>query len=81
MLGYHFNRLLQRHGSPVLILDLTKRKESRVHESTLGPKFKKQVDQLNLTFLPCFRLDYRSLDMAYLNKQSVHALSNTLQWL
>ena len=66
--GQHFNRLLQRHGSPILILDLTKRRESRMHESTLGPRFKRAVDQLNMTMLPCFRLDYRRLDMAYLNK-------------
>uniref|UniRef100_A0A2P2I588 Polyphosphoinositide phosphatase-like n=2 Tax=Hirondellea gigas TaxID=1518452 RepID=A0A2P2I588_9CRUS len=66
--GHHFNRLLKRHGSPILILDLTKRRESRMHESCLGPYFKQQLDQLNLTMLPCFRLDYRRLDMAYLNK-------------
>lgn len=66
--GMHFNRLLKRHGAPILILDLTKRRETRLHESLLGPLFREHVDQLNLTMLPCFKLDYRRLDMAYLNK-------------
>ena len=66
--GKHFNRLLKRHGSPILTLDLTKAKDTRMHESSLGPLFREIIDQLNLTFPPAFKLDYRKLDMAHLNK-------------
>ncbi|KAF2363950.1 SAC domain [Trinorchestia longiramus] len=67
--GRHFNRLLKRHGSPILILDLTKRNETRNFESSLGPHFRQLVNQLNISALPYFALDYRSLDMAHLNKR------------
>ncbi|CAC5356847.1 FIG4 [Mytilus coruscus] len=67
--GHHFNQLLHRYGSPVIILNLVKKREKRRHESILSEEYKDVVDYLN-QFLPedqCMR--YVDFDMAYFSKR------------
>ncbi|XP_071138018.1 polyphosphoinositide phosphatase-like isoform X1 [Mytilus edulis] len=67
--GHHFNQLLHRYGSPVIILNLVKKREKRRHESILSEEYKDVVEYLN-QFLPedqCMR--YVDFDMAYFSKR------------
>ncbi|XP_063610918.1 polyphosphoinositide phosphatase-like [Penaeus indicus] len=67
--GKHFNELLRRFGSPIVILNLVKRRERRPHESILNTEYCRLIDQLNITLPPQFRLQYVAVDMARINKQ------------
>lgn len=64
----HFNDLLHRYGSPVVVLNLIKQKEKKPHESILNEMLNKSVSYLN-QFLPqqhIIRL--MAFDMARCNK-------------
>lgn len=64
----HFNNLLKRYGTPIVVLNLIKQKEKKIHESTLNYMLNRSVDYLN-QFLPqqhIIRLI--SFDMARCNK-------------
>ncbi|GBP83844.1 Polyphosphoinositide phosphatase [Eumeta japonica] len=64
----HFNNLLQRYGSPVMILNLVKKREKKKHESLLTEEISKAVKYLN-QFLPTeYAIQYFHLDMARMNK-------------
>ncbi|EFN85512.1 SAC domain-containing protein 3 [Harpegnathos saltator] len=49
--GAHFNKLLRRYGSPIIILNLVKKREKKKHESTLSEELSMAVKYLN-QFLP-----------------------------
>jgi hypothetical protein len=49
--GMHFEKLLFHHGSPIIILNLVKKKEKRKHESILTEEITSNVKYLN-QFLP-----------------------------
>lgn len=49
--GKHFEKLLFHHGSPIIILNLVKKKEKRRHESILTEEITSNVKYLN-QFLP-----------------------------
>jgi hypothetical protein len=40
--GKHFNELLERYGSPVVVINLVKKRETRRHETLLSEEFTKQ---------------------------------------
>lgn len=64
----HFDDLLHRYGSPIVVLNLVKQKEKKPHESILNDMLNKSVCYLN-QFLPqqhIIRLN--SFDMARWNK-------------
>jgi len=66
--GKHFNELLERHGSPVVVINLVKKRERRKHESLLSEEFTKQISYLN-QFLPeDHKIHYIHFDMARCNK-------------
>ncbi|KAK4293153.1 hypothetical protein Pmani_034130 [Petrolisthes manimaculis] len=67
--GKHFNELLHRFGSPVVVLNLVKRREQRPHESILSTEYANLVAQLNITLPPRHRIQYLAFDMARINKQ------------
>ena len=41
--GKHFNELLGRYGSPVVVINLVKKRETRRHETLLSEEFTKQA--------------------------------------
>lgn len=49
--GAHFNRLLKHYGSPIIILNLVKKREKKRHESILTDEILSSVKYLN-QFLP-----------------------------
>ncbi|ESO10569.1 hypothetical protein HELRODRAFT_72070 [Helobdella robusta] len=66
--GQHFNQLLGRFGSPVIVLDLVKKKEKKKHESLLSDEFVVCIKYLN-QFLPVeHRIKYIGYDMARVSK-------------
>ncbi len=47
--GRHFNHLLEKYGSPVVVLNLVKKREmKRRHEALLGEEFAYQVGSISL---------------------------------
>lgn len=64
----HFNDLLKRYGTPIVVLNLIKKKEKKVHESVLSNMLKNSVDYLN-QFLPSQHvIRLIAFDMARSNK-------------
>ncbi|CAL1527176.1 unnamed protein product [Lymnaea stagnalis] len=67
--GMHFNQLLCRYGSPIIVLNLVKTRENKRHESILSEDFIKAIDYLN-QFLPAeHAIQYIGFDMARVNKR------------
>ncbi|KAK7074202.1 phosphatidylinositol-3,5-bisphosphate 5-phosphatase [Halocaridina rubra] len=67
--GKHFNELLRRFGSPIIVLNLVKRRERRPHESILNTEYCRLIEQLNITLPPPHCIQYVAVDMARINKQ------------
>merc|ERR1719397_2459376 len=68
--GKHFNQLMSRYGSPVVVINLVKKREKRRHESILSEEFVSSINYLN-QFLPdLHRILYYHFDMARCNKRS-----------
>jgi len=67
--GKHFNKLLTQYGSPVVILDLVKKKEKyRKHESLLADYMHDTVSYLNTFLHEENHLHYTHFDMARCSK-------------
>ncbi|XP_015601524.1 polyphosphoinositide phosphatase isoform X2 [Cephus cinctus] len=66
--GAHFNQLLKRYGSPIIILNLVKKREKKKHESTLSEELSMAVKYLNQFLPPEHQVHYISFDMARMNK-------------
>ncbi|KAK9307836.1 hypothetical protein QLX08_001916 [Tetragonisca angustula] len=67
--GMHFNQLLRRYGSPIIILNLVKTCEKKKHESTLSEELCMAVKYLNQFLSPEHHIQYISFDMARMNKR------------
>ncbi|KAK0080798.1 hypothetical protein PV326_007984 [Microctonus aethiopoides] len=66
--GAHFNQLLKRYGSPIIILNLVKKREKKKHESILSDELNSAVKYLNQFLPPEHHIQYKSFDMARMNK-------------
>ncbi|CAG4985838.1 unnamed protein product [Colias eurytheme] len=64
----HFNNLMQRYGSPIMILNLVKKREKKKHESLLTEVISNAVKYLNQFLPPEHAIQYFHLDMARINK-------------
>ncbi|KYN43635.1 Polyphosphoinositide phosphatase [Trachymyrmex septentrionalis] len=67
--GAHFNQLLKRYGSPIIILNLVKKREKKKHESTLSEELSMAVKYLNQFLPPEYHIQYISFDMARMSKR------------
>lgn len=66
--GKHFNQLMKRYGSPIIILNLVKKREKKKHESILSEELDSAVEYLN-QFLPIdHHIQCVNFDMARVNK-------------
>lgn len=62
--GKHYNRLMNHFGSPIIVLNLVKKREKRRHESILTADMTTSINYLN-QFLPAHhRIRYYHFDMA-----------------
>ncbi|KZS16333.1 polyphosphoinositide phosphatase [Daphnia magna] len=64
----HFNQLLRRYGSPVIVLNLVKKREKKRHEGLLTEEYLKDITYLNQFLPPMHQIQYIGFDMARLNK-------------
>lgn len=64
----HFNQLLSRYGSPIIILNLVKIKEKKPHEQILSGLLKESVEYLNQFLPPQHAMLYKAWDMARVTK-------------
>lgn len=73
--GKHFNNLLYNYGSPVIVLNLVKRKEKRAQECILFNQFENSIEYLN-QFLPkLHQIMLIGYDMAKSKKQDDNVIS------
>jgi len=68
--GKHFSQLLGRYGSPVVVINLVKKRERRKHESLLSEEFLTHINYLNQYLPPQHRIQYCHFDMARCNKKT-----------
>jgi hypothetical protein len=66
----HFRSLLQRYGSPIIILNLVKKREKKPRESLLTKELKATVKYLNQFLPPEHHITYIHKDMARINKRN-----------
>jgi len=74
----HFNQLLRRYGSPLIVLNLVKKREKKRHESLLTEEYLKDVTYLNQFLPPEHHIQYIGFDMARLNKLKEANVMNRL---
>ncbi|KAG6453120.1 polyphosphoinositide phosphatase [Manduca sexta] len=66
--GKHLNNLMCRYGSPIMFLNLVKKREKKKHESLLTDVISNAIKYLNQFLPPEFAIQYYHLDMARMNK-------------
>ncbi|XP_060803876.1 polyphosphoinositide phosphatase [Amyelois transitella] len=66
--GKHLNNLLRRYGSPIMFLNLVKKREKRRHESLLTDVISNAIKYLNQFLPPEHAIQYIHIDMARMNK-------------
>ncbi|XP_059486808.1 polyphosphoinositide phosphatase isoform X2 [Neocloeon triangulifer] len=76
--GNHFNNLFLRYGTPVIILNLVKKREKKKQESLLSEEYMNSVKYLNQFLPPEHHIQYTSFDMARKNKKTG---ANVMGWL
>ncbi|XP_066532749.1 polyphosphoinositide phosphatase [Hoplias malabaricus] len=67
----HFDQMLQRFGSPIIILNLVKKREKRKHEKILSEELYPAVTYLNQFLPPVHWIDYIAWDMARYTKSKL----------
>uniref|UniRef100_A0A3Q4BLD8 SAC domain-containing protein n=1 Tax=Mola mola TaxID=94237 RepID=A0A3Q4BLD8_MOLML len=67
----HFDQMLQRFGSPIIILNLVKKREKRKHEKILSDELYPAVINLNQFLPPDNCIDYIAWDMARYTKSKL----------
>lgn len=68
--GKHLNNLMRRYGSPIMFLNLVKKREKKKHESLLTDVISNGIKYLNQFLPPEHAVQYYHLDMARTNKRS-----------
>lgn len=69
--GLHFDQMLQRFGSPIIILNLVKKREKRKHEKILSEELYPAVLNLNQFLPPEHSIEYIAWDMARYTKSKL----------
>ncbi|XP_066557315.1 polyphosphoinositide phosphatase isoform X2 [Amia ocellicauda] len=67
----HFDQMFQRFGSPIIILNLVKKREKRKHEKILSEELFPAVLNLNQFLPPEHCIDYIAWDMARYTKSKL----------
>lgn len=66
--GKHLNNLMRRYGSPIMFVNLVKKREMKKHESLLTDVISSSIKYLNQFLPPEHCVQYYHLDMARKNK-------------
>jgi len=75
----HFEDLLKRYGSPIVVLDLVKQSEKREREVRVGNEYRHAIDHLNLSIeLDAHQIRYCALDYSHISKHRHLDVSTSL---
>lgn len=75
----HFEDLLKRYGSPVVVLDLVKQSEKREREVRVGNEYRHAIDHLNLSIeSDAHQIRYCALDYSHISKHRHLDVSTSL---
>ncbi|XP_035613612.1 polyphosphoinositide phosphatase [Oncorhynchus keta] len=77
----HFDQMLQRFGSPIIILNLVKKREKRKHEKILSEELLPAVINLNQFLPPEHCIDYIAWDMARYTKSKLYNVLDRLSMI
>lgn len=67
--------MAKRYGSPIVIINLVKKREKKVHESQLSDHLVSAVKYLNKFLPPSNYIQYIHFDMARMNKRYILSIS------
>lgn len=74
----HFEDLMKRYGSPVLVLDLVKQSEKREREVRVGNEFRHAIDYINTSIDDDHKIRYCALDYSHISKHRHLDVSTSL---
>ena len=74
----HFEDLLKRYSSPILVLDLVKQSEKREREVRVGNEFRHAIDYINTTIDDTHKIRYCALDYSHISKHRHLDVSSSL---
>ncbi|KAF5893809.1 polyphosphoinositide phosphatase, partial [Clarias magur] len=77
----HFDQMLQRFGSPIIILNLVKKREKRKHEKILSEELYPAIINLNQFMPPEHCIDYIAWDMARYTKSKLFNVLDRLSMI
>jgi len=64
----HFEDLMKRYGSPIVVVDLVKQSEKREREVIVGNEFRHAIDYLNTDIDVDHKIRYCALDYSHISK-------------
>eukprot|EP00980_Cylindrotheca_fusiformis_P017860 scaffold5653_cov147-Cylindrotheca_fusiformis.AAC.22 len=74
----HFEDLLKRYGSPIVVLDLVKQSEKREREVRVGNEFRHAIDYINTSIDDDHKIRYCALDYSHISKHRHLDVSTSL---
>ena len=74
----HFEDLLKRYGSPIMVLDLVKQSEKREREVRVGNEFRHAIDYMNTSIDEDHQIRYCALDYSHISKHRNLDVSTSL---
>ena len=74
----HFEDLLKRYGSPVIVVDLVKQSEKREREVIVGNEFRNAIDYINQHVDDGHKILYCALDYSHISKHRNLNVSSSL---
>jgi len=74
----HFEDLLKRYGSPVIVVDLVKQSEKREREVIVGNEFRNAIDYINQHIDNGHKILYCALDYSHISKHRNLNVSSSL---
>jgi len=74
----HFEDLLKRYGSPIIVVDLVKQSEKREREVIVGNEFRNAIDYINCHIDDNHKILYCALDYSHISKHRNLNVSSSL---
>lgn len=74
----HFEDLMVRYGSPIVVLDLVKQSEKRAREVLVGNEYRHAVDYINTSIDDPHKIRYCALDYSHITKHRNLDVSTSL---
>jgi len=75
----HFEDLIKRYGSPIIVADLVKQSEKREREVIVGNEFRHAIDYLNCHIEKKHKIRYCAFDYSHMSKHQTLNVSPALQ--